>query len=365
MIIGGICWAARRKAAAPVAEEGEVIKIGAILPLSGPVAMFGDWARKGMEIALEDINLEEVKIEVLFEDSKLDAKEGIIAYNKLVNIDNAGLIISAMSSVSVPLIPIVREDEKVLLLQDVTFPEITKNNPLVFRHFIQSDREALILAEYAIKTLDVNNVGILYVNDEAGVGAKNAFKRIFEQNGGSVSIMEAFGGRDTDMKTQILKIKNKGVQSIYLFGNGPSWAQALKQIRELEFTGVILTNTSMFIENFRELAGSATESVYFTYPFADEGQQSFQIFADKYKKRYGTEPQLEAFYGYDLINVIKIALDKNNWEIKNLNKAILDIKEFFGVFGKTKIDKEGDFITSIGIGIIENGALKLIEIIPN
>lgn len=194
---------------------------------------------------------------------------------------------------------------------------------------------------------------------------KNAFKRIFEQNGGSVSIMEAFGGRDTDMKTQILKIKNKGVQSIYLFGNGPSWAQALKQIRELEFTGVILTNTSMFIENFRELAGSATESVYFTYPFADEGQQSFQIFADKYKKRYGTEPQLEAFYGYDLINVIKIALDKNNWEIKNLNKAILDIKEFFGVFGKTKIDKEGDFITSIGIGIIENGALKLIEIIPN
>lgn len=132
VIIGGICWAARRKAAAPVAEEGEVIKIGAILPLSGPVAMFGDWARKGMEIALEDINLEEVKIEVLFEDSKLDAKEGIIAYNKLVNIDNAGLIISAKSSVSVPLIPIVREDEKVLLLQDVTFPEITKKQPISF-----------------------------------------------------------------------------------------------------------------------------------------------------------------------------------------------------------------------------------------
>jgi len=124
-------------------------------------------------------------------------------------------------------------------MQDVTYPNITVEKPLVFRHFIQSDREASILAEYALNELKIKKIGILHVNDEVGVGAKEAFKRLFEEKGGQVFIVESYGSRDQDMRTQILKIKNQNVEGIYLFGNGPSWAQALKQIKELEFEGKI------------------------------------------------------------------------------------------------------------------------------
>lgn len=332
------------------------IRIGAILPLSGPVSIFGDWARDGMELALEDINSD--RIEIIYEDSKLDAKEGVSAFNKLVTVDDADIIISAMSSVSVPLIPLSEENNIPLFLQDVTAPNITVGNPLVLRHFIQSDREASVLAGYALEELRISRVGILYVNDEAGVGAKEAFKDIFEEKAGEVLALESYGTKDMDMKTQILKIKESGAEGIYLFGNGPSWAQALKQIKELGFEGKILTNTAIFIKNFRDAAGNATEDVYFTYPYANMSNENVQNFIAKYREKYGEDPAIEAYYAWDIIHVIAEVLKKNNWETEGLENIIIDMKEFEGAFGKTIITGDGEFLTPVGIAVIENGRIK-------
>jgi len=292
----------------------------------------------------------------------LDAKEGISAFNKLVDIDGAKIIISAMSLVSIPLIPLAEEKGILLFMQDVTYPDITVDRPLVIRHFIQSDREASILAEYALNELKVKRAGILYVNDEAGVGAKEAFKRIFEKKGGEILVLESYGGRDTDMRTQILKIKNQNVEGVYLFGNGPSWAQALKQIKELGFEGKILTNTAMFIKNFRDLAGDAIEGVFFTYPYADAPKKSVKKFVDLYKEKYGKEPAIEVYYAWDILHVLAEALEKNNWRTKNIEKVIVDIEEFDGAFGKTVINKEGDLLTSVGIAVIENSQIKELSV---
>ncbi len=355
VIIGGIWYGINRKPA----EKG-VIKIGAILPLSGSNSIFGEWIKNGANLALKEIG--DDKLKIVYEDSRLDPKTGLSAFEKLTNIDGTKIIISAMSSVSVPLISVAAEKNIPLFLQDVTYPNITVNKPFLMRHFIQSDREASELAGYALNELKIKKVGILYVNDEAGVGAKEAFKNVFEANGGIILIMESYLGKDTDIRSQILKIKNQDVEGIYLFGNGPSWAQALKQIKELGFKGVVLTNTAMFIKNFKDLAGNATEGVYFTFPYADSSEKSVKEFVELYKKEYGEEPAIEAYYAYDIVHVLKTALEKNNWEVKNLKKTVVDIEEFNGAFGKTAINSDGDFLTSLGIGVIENNQIKTIEI---
>lgn len=95
VIIGGICWAARREAAIPVAEE-DVIKIGAILPMTGNAAIYGESMRQGAELATEQINkLNSKKVEIIFEDSKGDPKEALSAFNKLK--DNTNVVITAIS----------------------------------------------------------------------------------------------------------------------------------------------------------------------------------------------------------------------------------------------------------------------------
>lgn len=143
-----------------------------------------------------------------------------------------------------------------------------------------------------------------------------------------------------------------------MFGNGPSWAAALKQIKELGFGGKVLTNTALFIPNFREAAGNSIEGVYFTFPYADKTNEEAQKFIKKYKEKYGEEPAIEAYYGWDLVHVIAEALQKNNWRTENLKQTIVDLKEFEGAFGKTVISEDGDFLTPVGIGVIENMEIK-------
>src|SRR3989344_5944536 len=53
--------------------------VGAILPLTGPSAIWGESVRNGMELALEN----HPEIKVVFEDSKGTAVDGISAYRAL------------------------------------------------------------------------------------------------------------------------------------------------------------------------------------------------------------------------------------------------------------------------------------------
>ena len=342
-----------------IKKEPEVIKIGAILPLTGNVAVFGEWIKNGIEMGLEHSEFKG-KIKIIYEDSQNDAKVGISALNKLVTIDHVDIVIAAMSKVAIPIIPVTEEKGIPLLLQDVTYPNITQKGKMVFRHFIQSDREGEVLSEYASKTLGIKRVAIFYVNDEAGLGAKTAFEKKFSAFGEVIS-EESYEATESDMRTHITKLMNKNPEAIFLFGNGPSWALALKQLKEMGYKGKILTNTAMYIPNFRKLAGSETiEGVYFTYPFMDTARPVANEFVKLYQDRYGIFPPIEAGYAYDLIRFVTMALKSK--EGKSIYEKLLSIKQFEGAFGNIKIGDDRDMKTKIGIGVIKNGQILTLEV---
>ena len=65
----------------------DVIKIGAILPLTGPAAQYGKMLKNGMELAKEEINansgVDGKQIEIIYEDDQSQAAAGVSAINKL------------------------------------------------------------------------------------------------------------------------------------------------------------------------------------------------------------------------------------------------------------------------------------------
>lgn len=79
------------------------LKIGAILPLTGPASVWGENIRNGMELARSDLLSNNVSIEIIYEDSRANPTLGLSAFRKLQGIDNVSIIFSAFSSVSVPL----------------------------------------------------------------------------------------------------------------------------------------------------------------------------------------------------------------------------------------------------------------------
>ncbi len=340
--------------------ESEAIKIGAILPLTGKVSIFGQWIKDGIDLATEDVLKKKgIKIEVYYEDSKFDAKTGVLAFNKLISTQHVPIVLSAMSRVSIPLIPLAEKHKVVLFLQDVTYPNVTERSSWVFRHFIQSDKEAEILAGYALDTLRLKTFSVLYINDEAGLGAARSFKQIVELKNGKISVIEPYSSPE-DIQTALVKIISTGPQAIYIFGNGPLWAISLKKLKELGYTGVVLTNTAMYIPNFRDLAGKESiEGVYFTYPFIDTTYESAKYFHHLYREKYNNDPPIEAAYAWDIIHIIANASYKSggNWCEK-----LMAVRKFSGAFGELEILANRDIYTKIAIGIIKSGKVKTIAV---
>jgi ABC-type branched-subunit amino acid transport system substrate-binding protein len=71
--------------------DGDVIKIGVILPLTGPAAELGELSKRGIVLAADHINahgeIHGRKIELIIEDAGLEPKRALDAYRKLKEID--------------------------------------------------------------------------------------------------------------------------------------------------------------------------------------------------------------------------------------------------------------------------------------
>ena len=71
-------------ASTAASSDAKVIKIGGIGPLTGAAAIYGNAAKAGAEIAVEEINKKgDIKFELKYEDDENDAEKAVNAYNKL------------------------------------------------------------------------------------------------------------------------------------------------------------------------------------------------------------------------------------------------------------------------------------------
>lgn len=85
----------------PVGAQQEPIRIGAIIPLTGPAGVSGQAMQKGYQLALDEINRQAVlgrRIELIVEDDKGDPATGAAAYLKLVTRDRVNAVIGGLAS---------------------------------------------------------------------------------------------------------------------------------------------------------------------------------------------------------------------------------------------------------------------------
>ena len=264
-----------------------------------------------------------------------------------------------MSKVSIPLIPITEGKNLPHFMQDVTYPNVTNLGKHLFRHFIQSDREAKILSDYITNTLRLKTAAIIYVNDEAGVGAKNQFEKSYSAKGKILQV-QAYESSASDFKTLVTRVINLMPECIFLFGNGPSWANCLKTLHQQNYRGTILTNTAMYITTFRNMAGeNSLNGVIFTFPVIDSTSVSGRKFIELYENKYKQFPPLEAAYAYDIISFICKAVKTQNSE--SLLESLEKNNRYSGAFGETKIINN-DFITKVAIAQWNNNGYKIISI---
>lgn len=329
-------------------KEPKEIKIGAILPLTGSAAPYGQNAQRGIYLAISELadKPSKYKFEIVFQDSKTEPKEAINALRHLYDIEKIRYIIGDINSTGVLAMAPIAEKNKILLLSPgASNPDISYAGDWIFRNWHSDALEGQVAANFAFNKLGWKTAAVLYVNAAYGAGLAKTFKSVFEANGGKIVAYEAYPQDATDMRTQVLKILNSKSHGLYLPGWPKEMSVALKQLKEMNFKIPILSAQGFDDPSILELAGNAAEGVIFSVPkVPDSNNPVVKSFNEKYQKQYDKSPGVCSASGYDALRIYVWAIDSVGNNPEKVRNLMANLKNFSGADGPITFDKYGDLL---------------------
>lgn len=339
---------------AKVTDEMRVIKIGAILALTGDYSIFGTSLQHGIEIALDELNKQsDVKYKIIYEDDgDVDVKKSVESARKLIDVDkiDVGMITAVNDGKSVS--PVFEAGKMPLLVLFDANKEIEKGD-YTFGIGFSTEGAAASMSAFAYTNLNISRVSVIYTYDDWSILIASEFKKAFESSGGKVILFEGTGFDENDFRTVILK--SKDADAIYAPLVFPS--HLLKQAKEFGYKGYLLSADGLNQDQI-DAAGNAAEGVYYTDVFVPESDKINEL-AEKHKVKYGQEPQITALtaIGYDAMYAIDAAVrSKGVGQIKN---GLYEI-DFGGATGTVDFDESGMSPRFERIFVVKNGKGALI-----
>lgn len=342
IVIGGIWYSMSREPK----EEG-VVKIGTIYQQTGGGADWGERAERGIRLAVEKINseggIQGKLIEIIYEDSKSNAEGAVTAMNKLINIDTVKAVLSQQSSVVVSLSPIANNNKVILIDTGATTPVYISPNDFTFRVSYSAPYFAKKISEL-FNEKETQTMGILYVNNDYGLGMLNTYEEYFK---GNIVVAETFLETDTDFKTQIQKIKEANPEVIVYAAQINQVGILLKQIKELGLNQKLYTDVyAIEYPSVLEVAGDAAEGVIYVSQLYDTNRtdSAFKEFNDRFLEKYGEISNPLSAQAYDGLLVLVHAMNQceSSSNTDCIKEKLYELKNFQGVIGSISFDKNGE-----------------------
>jgi len=357
-IVAGLsCGGGNAKAGSAVA-----IKVGLVVPLTGDVKTFGESARNGAMLALEEANaaggINGRKIDVVATDDKNDPTETGNAGSKLIDMDRVVVVIGSVSSkCSVPLSDKCQSAKIPMITPTSTNPKVTvgedgKRKDYVFRACFIDPFQGTVGAKFAVDSLKARTAAVMYdVGNDYSKGLADYFKASFEQRGGKVAAFESYAKDDVDFSALLTKIKQTGPDVLFLPDYYNKVGLISKQARQLGVTATFLGGDGWDSPEMAKIAGEAIYGGYFTNHYSpDDPRPEVQEWVKKYQAKYGSRPDALATLGYDagllLIEALKNAPNAKPDEIK---AALAAIEDFPCVSGRITFDEWGNPIKSAAV----------------
>ncbi len=357
IVIGGIWYGVGRKP-----TEEKVVRVGAIFPLSGKYGYIGEYLKSGAELAKDELNLEgginDRRLEIVYEDSQADTKTAISAYKKLSEVDGLNNFFTTISGVTLGIAPLAEKNKDLIFSVGTASLDISNAGDYIFRHNLLPSTEAEFLANFIINDIGLEEIGVIYVNNDAGLSYKKALDNAFEKLGGKIKVVESHETGETDYRTQLTRIKSSEVKGVVAFSYSAEVAHILKQSKELNLNTQWFGIYDVESPKLLEIAGDSSEGLIYTHYFNPDSSLSIvKKYIGNYKKRYQEDSEAYAALMYDSVRVLVEAMRRceNLRDSTCIKNKLYEIKDFSGVTGNITFDSNGDTKKGIIIKKVENG----------
>ncbi len=336
-------------------EQPEEFVVGWVGPLSGDIAAIGNGSKSAVEMAIAELNeaggINGVPVRGVFEDGACESRKASTAGNKLINIDKVNMIVGGIcSSESLALVPMAERAGITMISPASSSPELTGISDFFLRVTPSDVFQGQFAAEFIANELGVKQVGLLYAVTDYTKGLADAFKASFEALEGEILLEDTFQQKSRDLRSQITKMKDAGVELVYFATYTEAGVPGLKQMMELELDAQIVGPEAFADPKLMEAEGA--EGVLYSIPVTSDDT----AFAEKYMAFTEAE-ELPAFamQSYDAMMTFAMALTEmgDAVDMAALPMTLREMEAYEGVSGTIEFDGNGD---------IETAAYEMVQI---
>ena len=352
------------------ASAAEPIKLGHYGSLTGKDGAFGAATRKGVILAIDEINAKGGvlgrPLEYLVEDTQSKAGEAVTAVKKLISRDKVVAVIGAnASATSLEAAPICQNAKIPMMAISSTNPRVTEVGDYIFRICFIDPFQGAVLAKFAATSLHAKRIALLTaVNSPYSIGLSSVLKQDFTARGGEIVAEQKYSEGEKDFRAQLTAIRPLKPDVIAVTGFYTEAALICKQARDLGITVPFIGGDGWEAPQLVELGGKAVEGTYYsTYFSAENDAPEVRSFVDRYKAKWSNEvPEAVAALGYDAVYLIAAAITKaGTTDSAPLRAAIAATKNFPGVTGRTTIDEKRNSAKAAVMLTVKNGRPQFFE----
>src|SRR5262247_1896795 len=287
-------------ASSVLAQSKEPVKIGLSAAVSGGSAASGEAIRRGLQIAIDEINghggvLGGRKLELVVRDDEGNPQKGVTLARELVEREKVTAVFGGLhTTVALAQVPVWAELKVPYMGAWAAGTNITRNGQTpnyVFRVSANDDYADKFISRYATDTLKKSKPGLMLENTAWGQSNEAGLTKWLAEKGIKPVGVEKFNWGDPDMSPQLLRLRSAGADYIVLVANAPEGAQVVKSRAKIGWTTPMVSHWGISGGRFAELTGELSDGVVFlqTYSFFGQQNERGQAVLKALREKYGVK----------------------------------------------------------------------------
>lgn len=344
------------------AQQGPPISLGAVLPMTGLAATYGQPYLVGVQLAVEEVNaaggVNGRPIAITVEDSQASNTVTINAFNRVLQARPVAIMGPGLGTQILAMMPAF-EREKVPVFAGPSTRRVTQQGAKWFYRTTSHDAVGKELwTRFLVEDLGKKRVGVLHIANEWGYSGRDNTSAFLKSLYGLEPVsIAAYQAGDRDVTAQLLQVQRDGVEVLVTQGFPVDEALIVRQMRQLNIDIPHIGSGSLCGAFLRGLVTHAEIEGHYCegpdiLPTLNE-KPAMQAFVAAYTKRAGFPPDIYATQYYDVVRMLAAVMREHGVDREKIRDGFRTAS-FEGVMGTYRADAEGNLWT--GSAIMRFGA---------
>ena len=311
----------------PVQASDNVVRIGNIIPLSGPSASVGQQGKNAREMAVEEINaaggiksLGGAKLELYYADSESKPEKGVSEAERLINTKKVHVLTGCWNSaVTYPTTAVAERYGVPFIVPVSVSDKITEQGfKNVFRIAAKDswwtrDQFAFLKDMEKEFNTPVKKIAFVYENGDWGKGFAGQWKKLAKEAGYEVVLDEPYPSTATDLSPVVQKIRRARPDVLMLVSNAADAILLTNTIAnyKVKLKAIIASGGGHADPSFIKAVGKNAQYIFDIVEWETDVNKPGAVETnEKYKAKYGYNLTGEAVDAYLSMYLIKDALER-------------------------------------------------------